>query len=73
MHQAGFLVPHWIGITTANMGDDRRGKNRKATNREENDEEEQERDTNEKEDKGQEEWHGYLEFPKNQRNMKNNR
>ena len=65
LHQAGFLVPHWIGITTAKMsGDNKRGKKRKATNRDKQVEEEQGRDTDEKEDKGQEEWHGHLEFPK---------
>ena len=64
MHQAGFLVPHWIGITTANMGGDKRGRKRKVTTGEENEEEEEERDADEKEDKEQEEWHSYLECPK---------
>ena len=64
MHQAGFPVLHWIGITTANMGGDKRGRKRKATTGEENEEEEEERDADEKEDKEQEEWHSHLEFSK---------
>ena len=69
----GSVTPGWLSSSALDQihncqdVDDKRGGKRRGANREEPVKEEQERDADENEDKGQEEWHDYLEFPKKPR------